>query len=120
MKLSPAVPRLRSFDEAKAREFYVDFLGFTVTYEHRFGDNFPLYMQLQRDDCIIILSEHYGDACPGASLLITVENLAALRDELRNKDYKYSKPDMAETEWGTVEMGISDPFGNSLTFQEKK
>ena len=30
------VPVLRSFDEAKAREFYVDFLGFTVEWEHRF------------------------------------------------------------------------------------
>jgi len=26
----PAVPILRSFDEAKAKELYVDFLGFTV------------------------------------------------------------------------------------------
>ena len=29
-------PIFRSFDEAKAREFYIDFLGFEVTFEHRF------------------------------------------------------------------------------------
>jgi len=39
---------LRSFDEAKAREFYVDFLGFTVDWEHRFEPGMPLYMQVSR------------------------------------------------------------------------
>src|SRR5262245_51857135 len=120
MKLSPAIPRLRMFDEAKAREFYLDFLGFRPTYEHRFGDNFPLYMEVVRDDCVIVLTEHHGDCCPGASLLITVRDLAALREELIRKDYKYAKSGITETEWGTYEMSISDPFGNTLTFQERK
>lgn len=120
MRLAHAIPRLRSFDEAKAREFYVDFLGFTVTYEHRFEENSPLYMQLERDACVIILSEHFGDGCPGASLLISVEDIAALREELRGKDYKHSKPGLTETEWDSFEMSISDPFGNRLTFQEHK
>ncbi|MFP3560523.1 glyoxalase superfamily protein, partial [Paraburkholderia sp. SIMBA_049] len=43
MHLAPAVPIIRIFSEDKAREFYVDFLGFSVDWEHRFGDNFPLY-----------------------------------------------------------------------------
>ena len=30
MNLQPPVPVLRMLDEAKAREFYVDFLGFTI------------------------------------------------------------------------------------------
>jgi len=34
----------RIFDEAKAREFYLDFLGFTLDWEHRFEDGLPLYM----------------------------------------------------------------------------
>jgi hypothetical protein len=46
------IPILRSFDEAKAKEFYVDFLGFTVDWEHRFEDNTPLYMQLSKDNCV--------------------------------------------------------------------
>ena len=120
MKLGHATPRLRSFDEPKAREFYIDFLGFKSTYEHRFGENFPLYMELQRDDCIIILSEHHGDGCPGGSLLITVEDIEAFRDELIKKDYKYAKPEICETEWNSYEMSISDPFGNRLTFQQSK
>jgi catechol 2,3-dioxygenase-like lactoylglutathione lyase family enzyme len=35
-------------DEAKAREFYVDFLGFTVDWKHRFEPGMPLYMQVSR------------------------------------------------------------------------
>jgi len=57
-----SIPILRIFDEAKAREFYVDFLGFTVDWEHRFNDDAPLYMQVSRDGCVLHLSEHYGDA----------------------------------------------------------
>jgi uncharacterized glyoxalase superfamily protein PhnB len=120
MKLGHVTPRLRSFDEAKAREFYVDFLGFKSTFEHRFGKNFPLYMQVERDGCVLILTEHYGDACPGASLLINVEDLKTFHEELSRKDYKYCKPGIGETEWNTYEMCIKDPFGNALTFQEPK
>jgi catechol 2,3-dioxygenase-like lactoylglutathione lyase family enzyme len=36
-------PILRIFDEAKAKEFYVDFLGFKVDWEHRFEETLPLY-----------------------------------------------------------------------------
>jgi len=34
MKLGQTTPILRMFDEARAREFYVEFLGFTVDWEH--------------------------------------------------------------------------------------
>jgi catechol 2,3-dioxygenase-like lactoylglutathione lyase family enzyme len=44
MKLGPVIPILRMFDIRKAKEFYVDFLGFKVDWEHRFGPEFPLYM----------------------------------------------------------------------------
>ncbi len=42
-RLISSVPILRIFDVAKAMEFYIDFLGFSVDWEHRFGENFPLY-----------------------------------------------------------------------------
>jgi hypothetical protein len=34
MGFARATPILRIFDEAKARELYVDFLGFTIDWEH--------------------------------------------------------------------------------------
>ena len=51
-KLGSAVPVLRIFDEDKAKEFYVDFLGFSIDWQHRFGDNFPVYMQVSKGDCL--------------------------------------------------------------------
>ena len=36
IKFDKAIPILRMFDETKAREFYLDFLGFSVEFEHRF------------------------------------------------------------------------------------
>ncbi len=33
---NPAIPIFRIFSVEKAREFYLDFLGFTLDWEHRF------------------------------------------------------------------------------------
>ena len=36
MKIHSTIPILRIFDEVKAKEFYVDFLGFKIDWDHRF------------------------------------------------------------------------------------
>jgi len=43
-----AVPILRIFSVEKAREFYLDFLGFTWDWEHRFDDSAPLYARVMK------------------------------------------------------------------------
>ena len=40
----PPTPILRSFDEARAKAFYIDFLGFDLLFEHRFEEGLPLFM----------------------------------------------------------------------------
>ena len=35
------IPILRIFDVAKARQFYLGFLGFRVDWEHHFGESTP-------------------------------------------------------------------------------
>jgi uncharacterized glyoxalase superfamily protein PhnB len=116
MKLSNTTPILRIFDEAKAREFYVDFLGFAIDWEHRFEENTPLYMQVSRAGCLLHLSEHHGDCCPGAAARIEVDDLDALAAELQARSYKYYRPSIQEMPWGTRDMSVTDPFGNRLTF----
>jgi uncharacterized glyoxalase superfamily protein PhnB len=116
MKLGTITPILRMFDEAKGREFYVDFLGFDVDWEHRFEPDLPLYMQVHKDDCILHLSEHFGDCSPGASLRIETKGLDEYQQWLLAKKYKNSRPCIEDTPWGAREMSISDPFGNALTF----
>lgn len=46
-------PIFRIFSLEKAREFYLDFLGFTVDWEHRFEPGAPVYMQISRDGLTI-------------------------------------------------------------------
>jgi catechol 2,3-dioxygenase-like lactoylglutathione lyase family enzyme len=57
-----AVPIFRIFSLDKAREFYLDFLGFKVDWEHRFEPGGPVYMQISRNGLVIHLSEHHGQA----------------------------------------------------------
>jgi uncharacterized glyoxalase superfamily protein PhnB len=120
MQFGPAVPILRMFDEAKAREYYVGFLGFTIDWEHRFADDAPLYMQVSRGGAVLHLSEHHGDASPGAIVRITVDELDALHAELTGKKYKYNRPGIQTMPWGTREMTANDPFFNRIVFVETK
>lgn len=113
------IPVLRIFDEQKAKEFYLGFLGFTLDFEHRFGPNFPLYLGVTRGDCSLHLSEHHGDATPGTRLRIFTDNIAAVAEELQRADYRYAKPGNPEqAPWGEKTLTVTDPFSNRLTFVE--
>ena len=116
MRFGRTTPILRMFDEAKAREFYVNFLGFKIDWEHRFEPGLPLYMQVSRDGCVLHLSEHYGDASPGATIRIEVDDLEAYHAQLTARQYKYYRPGLQDQEWGTREMTVQDGFGNKLIF----
>jgi uncharacterized glyoxalase superfamily protein PhnB len=114
-----AIPILRIFDEAKAREFYVGFLGFTVDWEHRFEPGLPLYMQVSRGGLVLHLSEHHGDATPGSTVLVqTDEGLEALHAELLAKKYKNARPGLETAPWNAKVMEVGDPFGNRLRFNQ--
>lgn len=112
-------PIVRIFDEAKAREFYVDFLGFEVDWEHRFGENFPLYMQVSRAGMGLHLSGHHGDATPGSNIFVTMRGVHVYQKELAGKKYRFLNPGVEELPWGDV-MEVIDPFGNRIRFCEQK
>ena len=116
MEFGQPVPILRIFDEAKAREFYVDFLGFQVDWENRLTDEAPVYMQISMGNCILHLSEHFGDSSPGSSLRITTEDVHGFQQTLIGKAYRHANPGVETMPWGTSDMSISDPFGNRLIF----
>lgn len=114
-----AVPILRIFDVAKAHEFYLGFLGFGIDWEHRYGDHFPLYMQVSRGELRLHLSEHAGDASPGANMCVYMGGIRALHEELRAKNYRYMKPGL-EDEGSRLELTVIDPFSNRIRFMEIK
>jgi len=117
MNLSAAIPILRIFSIDKAREFYLDYLGFSLEWEHRFGDDFPLYMQVRRSGLTLHLSEHHGDATPGSTVFVPVHDIDALHRELESKPYRYAKPAIEALGWGR-QLQVTDPFGNRLRFCE--
>ncbi len=116
--IQPPIPIFRIFDVDKAKEFYCGFLGFALDWEHRFGDHFPLYCQVSSSGMILHLSEHSGDASPGARAFVPVTGVRALQAELAAKHYRYMKPGLQEAPWG-LEMEVIDPFNNRLTFCER-
>ena len=116
MTFSACTPIFRIFDEAKAREFYLGFLGFTLDWEHRFEPETPLYAQVSRGDARIHLSEHVGDASPGSAVRIAVADIDAYHAEIMAKKYKYMRPGLDETPWGTREIKVIDPFFNRIMF----
>jgi catechol 2,3-dioxygenase-like lactoylglutathione lyase family enzyme len=110
------IPILRIFDEAKARAFYVDWLGFRIDWEHRFEPDTPVYMQVSRGDCVLNLSEHHGDGTPGTYVRVRVDELEAYHAELQSRPYKYLRPGLEDREWGVREMVVYDGFGNRIIF----
>lgn len=113
------VPILRMFDVAKAREFYLDWLGFQIVFEHRFAPDLPLYLGIERAGLELHLSEHHGDASPGAHVRVETTGLDALHAELSAKRYRYGRPGIEEQPWGARELTVHDPFGNRITFSER-
>ncbi len=116
MPVHAPIPVLRSFSEAKAREFYVDWLGFKVDWAHRFEPDTPLYMQISFGACVLHLSEHHGDGTPGMTIRIRIDELEGYHAQLVAKQYRYYRPSLQDQEWGTREMTVQDGFGNKLIF----
>jgi catechol 2,3-dioxygenase-like lactoylglutathione lyase family enzyme len=115
-----AIPILRIFDVAKAKEFYVGFLGFHVDWEHRFDETAPLYMQVSRGSLVLHLTEHHGDCCPGSTVLVQTRQLEAFHREITAKGYRYMRPNIEVAPWNANVMEVVDPFGNRLRFNEPR
>jgi catechol 2,3-dioxygenase-like lactoylglutathione lyase family enzyme len=112
------IPILRMFSIEKAREFYLDYLGCHLDWEHRFEPTAPLFMQVSRDGLVLHLTEHYGDGSPGTNFQVDFEGVIDLHAELSAKNYPYWRPGLATTFWGTPRLSLLDPFGNRLQLCE--
>lgn len=113
------VPTFQINDHKKAIEFYVDFLGFSIDWEHRFGDSAPVYMQISNNGMILHLSENERFK---TSVIVFVETkgIESFRNTLLNNKYGKVIPDISITSWNTKQMELEDPFGNLLRFNEHR
>lgn len=115
-----SIPVLRMFDEAAARAFYVDYLGFRVDWEHRFhpDPNSPLYMQISQGAAVIHLNGHAQPDAPISEVRIPVRGLERYCEHLCAKNADYPKPEVVDPrhEGRKTDMNIFDPFENYLVF----
>ena len=114
-----AIPIIRIFDEDKAKEFYLDFLGMNLDWEHRFEEGFPIYMQVSMGSLVFHLSEHSGDCTPGSKVFVNVTALDTLFEEINSKPYQYSRPEIEMAPWGNRTFTVTDPFSNKVLFNEQ-
>src|ERR1700737_533354 len=120
IQFEKTIPLLRIFDLQKAKEFYVDFLGFAIDWEHRFDDRAPIYMSVSRGALALHLTEHYGDCCPGSTVYVSMRGIEEFHREIMAKNYGFMRPGIGRTEWGSKMMEVIDPFGNRIRFDEPK
>ena len=113
-----AVPILRIFDEQKAKEFYIGFLGMKLDWQHRFEEGFPVYMQVSRDNLVFHLTEHSGDCTPGAKVFMNTTEIDSFYKEITSRDYKYNKPEITTAAWDARVFEVIDPFSNRILFNQ--
>lgn len=114
----PAIPVLRILDEAPARAFYLDYLGFAVEWEHRFEPALPLYLRIRRDRTLLDLSEHHGDGTFGSVVWVPVADVTALHADISSRPHPRLRPGIEHDAPGGPTLTVTDPFGNALRFCE--
>jgi len=119
MTIEKTIPVLRIFDYDKAIEFYIDWLGFKINWEHHFEDNTPVYLEVEREGLVLHLSEHHGDGTPGTNVFVWCKNVESFHKEIIDKKYKYNKPGLEKTFYDALCCTVIDPFQNRISFNEK-
>ena len=101
-------------DEAKAKAFYLDYLGFEVDWEGRFNPTAPLYMQIHLGEAVIHLNGHAQEDAPISQVNIPVVGLDKYCQYLIAKGAGYPKPCVVDPRFlgRNTDMNIDDPFGN--------
>jgi len=109
------IPTFRIIDYKKAIEFYMDTLGFSIDWEHRFAPNAPVYMQVSKGGLILHLSENERFQS-GMIVFVETKGIDFLQKDINEKSAQ--SVTISTTNWGTKQIEIEDPFGNMLRFNE--
>src|SRR5690348_15406841 len=107
-----AVPILPVEDLGAAREFYVDKLGFEVTWEWAHQDGTSGLIGVRRGSIALTLdcpmSGHGRDAC----VSLEVDDVDRYYHEWSSR-IEMKRPPRNE-DWGARTFGVQDPFGNTI------
>ena len=108
-------PQLRMTDWDRTRKFYVDGLGFTVDWEHRFEPQLPVFAQLTRDGRSLFLSGHRGDGEVGGAAYFFVPDVDAWYRDFTARGVRPDEPPQ-DAQYQVREITVIDPDGNRLRF----
>jgi len=105
-------------DVDRAKEFYVEKVGFHADHDHRVSDELR-FVQLTPPGsaCPIALGTGVADAAPGSvkGMQLVVEDIQAARTELLERGVEVG--DVQEFDWGKF-VFFQDPDGNAWSVQE--
>jgi catechol 2,3-dioxygenase-like lactoylglutathione lyase family enzyme len=105
-------------DVDRAKEFYVEKVGFHADHDHRVSDELR-FVQLTPPGsaCSIALGTGVADAAPGSvkGMQLVVEDTQAARTELLERGVEVG--DVQEFDWGKF-VFFQDPDGNAWSVQE--
>ncbi|NBB76750.1 MAG: VOC family protein [Bacteroidetes bacterium] len=114
-----AIPTLRILDYWQALDFYLDMLGFKMDWEHRFGEDEPVYMQISKNCMKLHLTEHERFQT-GAIIYVETHGLKSFHKELLKRNPEQTPKEIMKTDWGTWQVEVEDPFGNLLRFNQNR
>jgi catechol 2,3-dioxygenase-like lactoylglutathione lyase family enzyme len=112
------IPVLRVMSVEAALPFYIDYLGFTLDWEHRFEPGTPLYVQVSRSQAVLHLSEHHGDGSPNGVAWFPVADVFGLHTELLTRPNAPMRPGIDADAPGGPTFRVIDPYGNILRFAQ--
>jgi catechol 2,3-dioxygenase-like lactoylglutathione lyase family enzyme len=107
-------PILGTRDLERALDFYIQRLGFTLSFRDPSGpDN---YAGVRRDGVELHLQWQDESEMGPTRLRFLVEDPDALLVEYQGKQVCGERARLTDTPWGTREFAFHDPDGNALTF----
>lgn len=105
-------------DVDRAKDFYVNKLGFTADHDQKVKEGLR-FVQLtpEGSNCSIAIGEGITEMVPGTQqgIMMVVDDVRSLREDLKGKDVDISEIDVQA--WGTFAY-FKDPDGNGWTLQE--
>ena len=119
------IPTIRCRRMQTSIAFYTNVLDFDCV-EHG-GDSDPSCSVLMRGGSLLLLSSHGGDGTFGQAIVVVTDNVDALFHKFRARGLKTpGNPDAPaevhegpiDQSWGTRELYVNDPDGNTLRFVE--
>jgi catechol 2,3-dioxygenase-like lactoylglutathione lyase family enzyme len=105
-------------DTDRAKEFYVDRVGFVADHDHRVSDDLRFVQLTPRGSaCSIAFGEGLTDVEPGSvkGLQLVVSDIEAAHDDLATRGVEVS--DVQDLPWGSF-VFFEDPDGNRWSVQQ--